>query len=360
MPKIVVEHEDVGAWTLVNSTFLRQRLYCFTPGRKRSPKSAGPHAQAGTAPAGPPGAGLPHQEGLVFFTTQDVKEMNNNPAHPHGADIEDILTPDEEKRAVTLITDAQYTSVEHPDRRRGVMFQLGTYPGEDPDGAHVDFDSVELRFVHDAEPPKILERGSFFWINIVDASVGPLPMNVFHASYFYPGHYFAGPAFNAFRDQVAKSWAWGERYLRGKTLHSRLRMDPCPRPPQKKSLDGEPVDQEPLPGAVVTYWNGLEDFKISVEHQRSRMRGAPTYLRHEFTLPEEVNVSVYAWPEVDLMGTGAPSNDDVRKLVEQEPMLTYPGPENRFPRVEEIRLRSSEWFGRWSHGGPHDPPPEKP
>ena len=104
MPKIVVEHEDVGAWKLVNSSFLRQRLYCYTPGRKRRPVSyEEEHGHGSASPPGSPGPDLPHQEGLVFFTPQDVKEMNNNPDHPHGAIIEDILTTDEEKRSVSSL-----------------------------------------------------------------------------------------------------------------------------------------------------------------------------------------------------------------------------------------------------------------
>lgn len=361
MPKIVMEHEDVGAWKMVNSTFLRQRLYSFKPGRRRRPLDVDEHhANASQSPQAGPGQELPHQEGLVFFTPQDVKEMNDNPAHPHGAKIEDILDPIELKQAVTLITDAQYTSVEHPDRRRGIMFQLGTYPGEDPDGAHVDFHSVELKFVRDEREPMILPRGEFFWINVVDSSVGPLPMNPFHASYFFPGHYFAGPAVNAFREHVAKSWVWGERYLRGKTLHSRLRLDPVARPPQKSTLDGEQVPQEPAKGAVVTYWNGLEDFSVSIEHQRSRLKGAPTYLRYVFTLPEEIDVTVYGWPSVDLLGSGQPTNAEVSSLVNQEPAHRFPDKAKKLPRVEEIRFKSSTWTGRWTHGGPHDPPPEKP
>ncbi len=310
MCRIIVEHEDVGAWTIVNSTFLSTRYYEVKPSGE-------------AALVDRPGAG-----------------------HSFSVDTAPELGRDQ-------------------DRQRGLLFQLGTFEedhdgtgprGEGPAGdsgsaykhrgAHTDFEAIEINIVGRKEPV-CLKRGEVFWVNVLDNAVKTLAMNPFHALYFWPVACFRGAPYRAWRKSPPNDQARFQRSFADKRLHPRLR------------LDGEvrrPSGSRGPHGALLTYWNGGSRYTITVEHHQDAAWGAPTHLRYVIEFPSPVFVDVYSAPQisaVDVDPSDSLSPSMVRQMINHKPA-------SRHTDVSEILIKATPWTGEWTHGGVHDGPWTKP
>jgi hypothetical protein len=306
MARIILEHEDVGAWRPINSSFLTTRYYELDKGGD------------GTLQTKP--AGNSH------FATDTVPNLQYN-----------------------------------DDRRRGVLFQLGTFeedeghvhdaaagnPGSpEHKGSHTDFDSIVIKPASGAAVT--LKRGDVFWLNVKDEALGHFPMNAFHALYFWPAMFFRGPAYRGWRDSNPTSNPKYARCFQDKRLHPRLRLD---------SKVNRPNGKTGPHGALLTYWNGGSPWTITTEHQIDPRWGAPWYQRHTLETAGTFQVAVYGSikriEHPDAAGQPKEMEAEVLDLVRKSPKDTY-------DEVEEIRVRATPWTGAWTHGGLHDDPWTKP
>jgi hypothetical protein len=301
MARIILEHEDVGAWKAINSTFLTTQYYELS----RDGDGAVSSRMGG--------------DGAFSTDTVPGKEYND-------------------------------------DRRRGLLFQLGTFE-EDADlhhaaaaggaadhkGSHTDFDSIEIHPA--AGSPVTLKRGDFFWLNVLDRKLGRFPMNAFHALYFWPVMYFRGKNYGEWRRSAPNNDPKYARAFEDKRLHPRLRLDPeVVRPNGKKGPHG----------ALLTYWNGGDPWTITAEHHTDPKWGAPWYMRYTLETGPSFDVDVYdPVPRIQ-------NPDPERPPTEKEVLDLMRRPAKTHADVTEIRIKATPWPGAWSHGGIHDDPWTKP
>jgi len=306
MAKIILDHEDVGAWKPINSTFLTTRFYELSK----------------------------HGDGAVASDKG------------HGCTFSTDTAPDREY---------------NDDRRRGLLFQLGTFeedgPGHDPNaaahsgasaepehkGSHTDFDSIEI---HTAKGSSVtLKRGDVFWVNVLNKNLGHFPMNAFHALYFWPVMYFRGMPYKEWRRSQPNNDPKYARAFEDKRLHPRLRLDPDVMRPNKEKGPH---------GALLTYWNAGDPYTITAEHQTDPKWGAPWYMRYTMETASTFEVQVYgSIPRIQNPDPERPpTQDEVKELMGKSPKT--------YAEVAEIRVRATKWTGPWSHGGIHDDPWTKP
>ncbi|MGH9867002.1 MAG: hypothetical protein ACREAA_02410 [Candidatus Polarisedimenticolia bacterium] len=306
MAKILVEHEDVGAWDLINSTFLTTRWY----------ERQGP-------------------DGPMSLECR-----------PTGTE---------------FVVDTAPTFAENDDRQRGILFQLGTFredvsaevhevestcsTGCCHKGSHTEFMSIEFL---SADPDKsfIVMRGEYNWINVLDEKLAGFPMNAFHALYFWPGtDYLRGEPYRQWRKAPPNDKVEVQSAFRDKRLNPRLELEEKVRP------DGTTRPQ----GALLTYWNGGGPYTIRIEHHEKAGWGGPTYLKSEFDVPWPLEVRLYNIPGKFLADRGPLSEGEARELIELEP-------EKVIPAVMAIHIRAVPRADGepWTHGGIHDDPWTKP
>jgi len=301
MAKIILDHEDVGALKPINSTFLTTRYYQLSEGGD------------GTVASDEP-------TGCKFWVdTAPKKEYND-------------------------------------DRRRGLLFQLGTFE-EDADGAahahddhsaehkgsHTDFDSIEIH--KESGSPVTLKRGDVFWLNILESSLGHFPMNAFHALYFWPAMHFRGPSYGEWRNSAPNNDKKYARAFEDKLLHPRLRLDPKVLRPNRKTGPH---------GALMTYWNAGSPYTITAEHQTDPKWGAPWYMRYTMETPSTFEVKVYdPIPRIQNADPDRPPTAAEVEEIMKKACKTHEG-------VTEIRVKATAWSGAWTHGGIHDDPWTKP
>lgn len=296
MARIILEHEDVGAFKPINSTFLKERYYELT------------NQGDGTL--------ADEQRGNSRFSVDTTPELTYEAG-----------------------------------RRRGLLFQLGTYEedagfdptsGSEHKGSHTDFRSIVLSLAD--KTTVTLDRGKVFWVNAVDQGL-KIPMNPFHALYFWPVVHFRGVPYRSWRTQPPNDDPKYARAFSDKHLHPRLRLD---------AGVARPSGETGPYGALLTYWNDSAPYTITAEHQTDEAWGKPWYLRYTLDTPTDLDVQVYDAPKriMDPEMERPPSQDEILELV-QKTGTTYTG-------VKEIRVMATPWAKGWTHGGIHDDPWTKP